>query len=186
MSIKILILNGSPREKGNTAALAEKLTAGANQVGAEVETIFLHNLDIRPCDACDFCQEDGSGCVIGDDMQSLYPKMRAADAIVIASPVYWYSLTAQIKLCIDRWYAMEYNETFELKGKKLSLVMPYGDADLYSSGGITAIYMLEGICRYVGMEFDGIVHGSAMDIGDAIKDPVLMEQAFQLGKNLGM
>ncbi len=64
--------------------------------------------------------------------------------------------------------------------------MPYGDADLYSSGGITAIYMLEGICRYVGMEFDGIVHGSAMDIGDAIKDPVLMEQAFQLGKNLGM
>ena len=118
-------------------------------------------------------------------MQELYPKLLAADAIVIASPVYWYSMTAQMKLCIDRWYALESGNDFELAGKRLALLMVYGDEDLYTSGGITVVYTLEGICRYVGMNFNGIVHGTAMDIGDAEKNPALLEQAFQLGKNLG-
>ncbi len=182
---KIPILNGSPRKKGNTAVLADQLIAGAKELGAEVEHVFLHGLDIHPCDACDYCQEGGRGCIIRDDMQDLYPKMLASDTIVIASPVYWYSMTAQTKLCVDRWYALESSDDFELKGKKLSLLMVYGDKDLYSSGGITVIYTLEGICRYVGMEFDGIVHGSAMNIGDVFNDKDLMEQALQLGKMLG-
>jgi hypothetical protein len=63
--------------------------------------------------------------------------------------------------------------------------MVYGDTDLYTSGGITVIYTLEGICRYVGMDFAGIVHGTASDIGDAAKDPILMDKAYQLGKKLG-
>ena len=186
MSRKIIILNGSPREKGNTAALAKQLTHGVEETGAEVESIQLHDLDIHPCDACDFCQENGNGCVINDDMQDLYPKLRAADVVVIASPVYWFNLTAQTKLCIDRWYAMESSDGFELAGKKLALLMVYGDTDLYSSGGITVIYTLEAICRYVKMNFDGIVHGTAMNIGDAEKDPELMDRARQLGRSLGL
>lgn len=185
MKKNILILNGSPRKNGNTAVLANQITLGAKEASAEIETVFLHGLDIRPCDACDFCQENGSGCVISDDMQTLYPKLRSADAIVIASPVYWFSLTAQTKLFIDRWYAMYSADDFELKGKKLSLLMVYGGSDLYDSGGITVIYTFESICRYAGMDFDGIIHGSAMNIGDAEKDSVLMEQALQLGKTLG-
>ncbi len=184
MSKTILILNGSPREKGNTAILSNQLTAGAKEAGAEVESVYLHDLDIRPCDACEFCQEEGNGCAINDDMQTLYPKMRASDVIVIASPVYWYSLTAQTKLCIDRWYAMETSEGFELAGKKLALLMVYGDTDLYTSGGITVIYTIEGICRYVGMEVAGIVHGTAMNVGDVENNPVLLEQSYQLGKKL--
>lgn len=184
MSTSVLILNGSPREKGNSATLANQLTLGAEEDGAVVESILLHDMDIRPCDACDFCQEDGSGCVIADDMQSLYPKLRAADVIVIATPVYWFSLPAQIKLCIDRWYAMELPSGFELAGKKLALVMVYGDTDLYTSGGINVIYTLESICRYTGLELAGIVHGTANDIGDAEKEPDLMAQTFQLGKKL--
>ncbi len=184
MSNSILILNGSPREKGNSATLAYQLALGAKESGAEVESIYLHGMDIRPCDACDFCQEDGSGCVIADDMQSLYPKLRAADVIVLATPVYWFSLTAQMKLCIDRWYAMELPTGSELGGKKLALVMAYGDTDLYTSGGINVIYTLESICRYTGLELAGIVHGTANDIGDAEKQPALMAQAFQLGQKL--
>jgi len=181
----ILILNGSPRKNGNTAVLANQIKLGAKGAGAEIETVFLHDLDIRPCDACDFCQENGGGCVISDDMQTIYPKLRSSDAIVIASPVYWFNLTAQTKLFIDRWYALDSTDVFELKGKRLSLLMVYGDSDLYTSGGITVIYSLERICRYAGLDFDGIVHGSAMNIGDAEKNPVLMEQALQLGKTLG-
>ena len=89
-----------------------------------------------------------------------------------------------MKLCLDRWYALESGQDFELKGKRLSLLMVYGDKDLYSSGGITVIHILEGISRYVGMNFNGIVQGSAMDIGDAEKNSALMNQAYQLGKEL--
>ena len=184
MSKSILILNGSPREKGNSATLANQLASGAKEAGAGVESVYLHDMDIRPCDACDFCQENGDGCVIADEMQSLYPKLRSADVIVIATPVYWFSLPAQMKLCVDRWYAMELSSGFELAGKKIALVMVYGDTDLYTSGGITVIYTLEGICRYTGLELAGIVHGTANDIGDAEKEPELMAQAFQLGQKL--
>jgi multimeric flavodoxin WrbA len=184
LSNNILILNGSPRLKGNTAVLSEQLAAGARELGAETEIIYLHGLDIQPCDACDGCQSGGKGCVIGDDMQDIYPKLRSADAIVIATPVYWYSMTAQMKLCIDRWYALESGQAFELKGKRLSLLMVYGDSDLYTSGGINVIRIMEGNSRFVGMNFDGLVHGSAMDIGDAEKDPYLIARAFELGKTL--
>jgi multimeric flavodoxin WrbA len=184
MGKSILVLNGSPREKGNSATLANQLTLDAKKSGAEVESIYLHDMDIRPCDACDFCQEDGSGCVIADDMQTLYPKLSAADVIVLATPVYWFSLPAQLKLCIDRWYAMELPTGFELAGKKLALVMAYGDTDLYTSGGINVIYTLESICRYTGLKLAGMVHGTANDIGDAEKQPALMERAFQLGQKL--
>lgn len=184
MSNRILVLNGSPRLQGNTAVLSEQLANGARDFGADVEIIYLHGLDIEACDACDGCQSGGKGCVIGDDMQEIYPKLLSSDAIVIATPVYWYSMTAQMKLCIDRWYALESGEDFKLKGKRLSLLMVYGDTDLYTSGGINVIHVLEGNCRYVGMEFDGIVHGSASEIGDAEKDPALMDRAYQLGKEL--
>ncbi len=75
MAKNILILKSSPRERGNSAVLADRTAAGALAAGAQVESIYLHSLDIRPCDACDLCQEPGSGCVIEDDMQPLYPKL---------------------------------------------------------------------------------------------------------------
>ncbi len=186
MSKSILILNGSPRENGNTVTLANQLTAGAEEVGAAVESVYLHDMDIRPCDACDFCQENGDGCVVSDDMQQLYPKLRAADAIVIASPVYWCSLTAQAKLCIDRWYAMELPDGFELAGKQLALLMVYAAEDLYSSGGDTVIYTVDRFSRYVGFDFEEIVHGTADKIGDAEKEPELMQRAFDLGRKLAL
>ncbi len=92
----ILILKGSPRERGNSAVLAEKAAEGALAAGAQVESIYLHGLDIRPCDACDLCLEQGE-CVIEDDMRPLYPKLAAADAILLASPIYWFTFSAQLK-----------------------------------------------------------------------------------------
>ena len=183
---KILVLNGSPRPNGNTTTLADQLISGASEAGADPEIVWLQELEIYPCDACDSCQGKSSDCVISDDMQDIYPKLRAADAIVIATPVYWFNMTAQMKACLDRWYALESDDGFELKGKTLSLLMVYGDTDLYSSGGINVINTLEAICRYTGIIFSDMVHGTAMDIGDASKDPLLMEQAFQLGKKLAV
>lgn len=184
MSKNILILKGSPREKGNSATLAQQVFAGAKEAGAKVEDVFLHEMDIRPCDACDFCQEGDVGCVVKDDMQSLYPNLEQADVIVIASPIYWFTISAQMKLCIDRWYALESSEGSALKGKQMGIVLTYGDTDLHTSGGINAIHTLESITRYIGMDIVDVVHGSAMDVGDVEKQPELLERAFKLGQKL--
>ncbi len=112
----ILILKGSPREKGNSATLADRAATGAVDAGAQVESIYLHGLDIRACDACNLCN-DGK-CVIEDDMQPLYPKLAAADAILLASPIYWFTFSSQLKLCIDRWYGFQGHRYKEINHKQ--------------------------------------------------------------------
>ncbi len=104
----IVILKASPRAGSNSSRLAEELAAGARQAGGSVKEFGLHGMDLRACDGCDSCQHpQGSGCVIDDDMQLIYPFLKQASAIVLATPVYWFTFSAQLKLAIDRFYALE-------------------------------------------------------------------------------
>jgi multimeric flavodoxin WrbA len=183
MRKQIVILKGSPRERGNSSVLANQARAGAEAAGASVETFYLHGMDIRPCDGCDFCRETGL-CAIEDDMQTLYPKLLAADAVVLASLVYWFTYSAQLKTCIDRWYALWNLKHDAFKGKPIGIVLTYGDTDLYTSGGINAIHTFETMFRFLQANIVGWVYGSVMDVGDAQKHPELMEQAHQLGERL--
>jgi multimeric flavodoxin WrbA len=183
MSKNIVILKSSPREKGNSAVLADQVTAGAKELGAQVNSFYLHGMDIHPCDGCDECRETGA-CVIKDDMQTLYPKLLAADAIVLASPIYWFTYTAQLKTCIDRWYSLWNYKNDLFKRKVFGVVLTYGDTDLYTSGGINAIHTLETMFRFIQAEVVGWVYGSLGDVGDAQKHPELMERAYRLGKKL--
>jgi multimeric flavodoxin WrbA len=180
----ILILKGSPREKGNSSILADQVAAGARAAGAEVESFYLHSMDIRPCDACDACRETGEGCIIEDDMQVLYPKLCSADAIVIASPVYWFTMSAQIKLCIDRWYALEGPRGSALAGKAIGIVLTYGDADPFASGAVNAIRAFQDMFRYIKANIVGIVYGTASNAGDIQNQPSLLERAYKLGQEL--
>jgi multimeric flavodoxin WrbA len=180
MAYFVLILKGSPRVKGNSNTLAAQVEAGVKEKGASVESLMLHQMNIYPCDACDLCVETGD-CVIEDDMQIIYPLLQKADAIVVASPIYWFTISAQAKLCIDRWYALPDGS---FKGKKMGVVLTYADDDLYTSGGINAIHTFESIFRYIEAEFTGLVHGCADDIGEVEEQPELMEKAYELGKNL--
>jgi multimeric flavodoxin WrbA len=184
MSKSILIVKGSPRINGNSAALADQVFAGAKQAGAEVEVINLAGLDIQPCDACDVCTENYGGCIVEDDMQSLYPKLTQADVIVLAFPIYFFTINAQMKLFIDRWYALEREEGNLLRDKQLALAFVYGDTDLYTSGGINAIHTFEASSRYIGIEIAGMVYGSADKVGEVEKQPELMAQAFNLGAKI--
>jgi len=184
MANKILILKGSPRERGNSAALAERAAAGALEAGAQVESVYLHGLDIRACDGCDLCMEQGEYCVIEDDMQSLYPKLLEADALLLASPIYWFTFSAQLKLCIDRWYGLWNFKNDLFRGKPVGIILTYGDSDLYTSGGINAIHTFETLFRFLRAPIVGMVYGTAMDPGDAEKQPDLMERAYQLGQRL--
>ena len=181
---QILILKSSPRKRANSSLLADQVAAGARDAGAAVESFDLHALDIRPCDACDFCQ-GAAECVINDDMQMLYPKLRAADAIVIASPIYWFTLSGQAKLCIDRWYALQGPDGSALAGKQFGLLLTYGDSDPYTSGAINAIRTFQDMCRYLKAEVAGIVYGSASDAGEIQGQPELLKRAYALGWKLG-
>jgi multimeric flavodoxin WrbA len=181
--MKILILKGSPREKGNSSVLADQLALGAQKAEAQVERIALHGLDLRPCDGCDFCKETGA-CVLKDDMQPIYTKLLAADAVVLASPIYWFTYSAQLKTCIDRWYALWNFKPEAFKGKPFAVILTYGDDDLYTSGAINAIHTFETMFRFLQADIAGWVYGSLSDIGDAEKHPELMQQAYHLGESL--
>jgi multimeric flavodoxin WrbA len=183
MAKTVLILKGSPRRNGNSAALADRAAEGAREAGAVVEETLLDRMKIRPCNACDQCRKKG-GCVIQDDMQALYPKLLAADAILIATPVYYFTMSAQVKACIDRWYALEGTGGNAIKGKQVGILMSYGDSDLQTSGGINAVRTFESIFGYIGCEIVGMVHGSASDPGDIQGQSAVMEQAYALGKQI--
>ncbi len=184
MQKKILVLRGSPRKNGNSAALADQVVKGAREAGATVEEALLDRMSIRPCNACDLCRTKGQ-CVIQDDMQTLYPMLQEADAIVIASPVYYFTMSAQVKLCIDRWYALETPQGNLLRGKKIGLLLAFGDSDVYTSGAINAIHTFESIFRYIGCEIVGMVYGTAGAAGEIHQQTELIQKAYQLGGQLG-
>jgi multimeric flavodoxin WrbA len=183
MTRKLLVLKGSPRSKGNSSVLAELAASGARESGAEVECINLSDLAISPCDACDACLESGN-CIIEDDMQMLYPKLLVADAFILSSPIYWFTYSAQLKTCVDRWYALWNNHNDAFKNKPIGIILTYGDTDLYTSGGINAIHTFESMFRFLQANIVGWVYGSLMDVGDAQKSTQLMDKAYQLGRKL--
>ncbi len=103
--MQTLILNGSPRKNGNTEQIVAMVAEGLTKADTEVDLFRLADLDIHPCIGCGHCEKEGM-CVFKDDMRMLYEKIAEADRIILASPIYFYGLTAQTKICIDRCQAL--------------------------------------------------------------------------------
>ena len=184
MAKTILVVMASPRKNSNSSILAQQVGAGAEAGGAAVECVSLHNLDIRPCTACDACRS-GPHCIIEDDMQALYPKLQACDALVLASPVYWFTAAAQMKTFMDRWYAFGGDQAYAaLAGKRVGIVLTYGDLDPFSSGAVNALRTFQDSFRYVGAQIVGTVYGSANEPGEIRSNHAVMEKANQLGRQL--
>ena len=182
---KVIVVIGSPRKNGNCAALAERAAEGIADSGASAETFNLHEMNIKPCTACDSCTESADAlCVIEDDMQVLYPKLLEASGLVIASPVYWFTMSAQTKLFIDRCYALGSPPGQGLKGKAVGLVLTYGDVDPFRSGAVNALRAFQDAFAYIGAEIKGMVYGSCMEPGEVRKNRALMEEAYEMGKAL--
>ncbi|PKO00068.1 MAG: hypothetical protein CVU42_04825 [Chloroflexi bacterium HGW-Chloroflexi-4] len=184
MTKKILIFESSPRKKGNTAVLAGQAAGALREGGVEVETIRLHGMKIEPCNHCDGCLRKKVYCTQQDDMQELYTKLVAADGVILASPIYWFSYNAQLKVFIDRWYGIAQIESDFLQGKPMGVILVYGDTDVYTSGAINAIRIFEDTARWVKSGPVSYVYGTANDIGDAEKDAGLMERARKLGEKM--
>lgn len=182
---KVLVLLGSPRKKGNTAILAGEIARGAASKGAKVETVYLHGLKISPCQGCMACQKkNAKRCAIDDDMQALYPKLLAADAWVIASPVYWFTMTAQTKLWMDRCFALPAYGKDPFRGKRIAVAMAYGGEDPFDSGAVNALRAFQDAYAYVEADLVGMVYGSAMDAGKIKANEKVMKEARALGMKL--
>lgn len=182
---QVLVILGSPRRKGNSSTLAARIACGAKSAGAEVQTVFLHGLEISPCRGCDTCQkQDSKGCAIKDDMQDIYPKLVKADAWVIASPVYWFTMSAQTKIFMDRCYALTAYTENPFVGKRIAIAMSYGDVDPVKSGCVNALRTFQDAFRYAGSKIVGMVYGSATKAGEIADNEALMGEAEELGKRL--
>lgn len=178
---KVLILEGSPRKRGNTAQLAEAFARGAWESGHTVTEVFLKDKTIGDCLGCCVCQKNGGQCVQKDDMGEIYATLRENDVIVLASPVYFYTWTSLMKRMIDRTFAVESH----LQGKTFYLLST-GAAPVESYMQT----MLDSFTQYVscfqgeGNRLGGHLFGcDTRDVHDIAGRPVL-EQAYRLGKEL--
>lgn len=111
---KIIVLSGSVRKGGNTELLVHSFFEGAKQ-NNEVEIISVRDYQVKPCTGCNFCRKnDGNQCCQKDDMEIIYEKLKTADILVIASPVYFYGISAQLKAVVDRFHS-PIRKTFPIK-----------------------------------------------------------------------
>jgi len=105
--VKLVAIAGSPRKKGNSTALMLQALEGARERGATTEVFYARDLQVAGCLACESCKRSADAvCVQKDDMHAVYAAIRGCDALLLASPVYFYGLTAQIKAIVDRCYAL--------------------------------------------------------------------------------
>ncbi|MBC8224733.1 flavodoxin family protein [Candidatus Bathyarchaeota archaeon] len=184
-SKRVLILTASPRINGNSTILALKAAEGVNANGGEADVAPIGNLKIAPCNACDICRDKPEvGCVIKDDMQPLYQQIKDAQGIIFATPVYWFNVSAQMKLFIDRTYAINDGGNYAFTRKDVGVILTYEDEDIFVSGGINALRSFQDICAYVKANLVGMVYGSAGKAGDVQTNEKLLHKAYDLGRKI--
>ncbi len=181
----IVVLEGSPHREGNTAALVGHLADAARAGGATVEVFHLHDMDISPCTGCEACHRpEVENCIIEDDMEAVYLKLRAADAVVFASPIYFFMMSAQLKTALDRCYALvSPGSPSALADKRVGLVFTYGAPDFVQSGCANAAQTFRDVCTFNEMEIVGVAHGSTGQ-GGIRENREAMDAAADLGRSL--
>ncbi len=176
--MNILILSGSPRKGGNTELLAEAFAQGASK-HHQVEIVSVRDYKVNPCLGCNACFKTNGICAQKDDMSPIYEKMNQADMLVIASPVYFYGISAQLKAVIDRFHN-PIRDTFHIKKMALLLVGAATLPELFDA--ILAEYNL--CLKFFSIEDAGkvLVRG-VKDKGD-IMGTSFLEDAYQLGTSI--
>lgn len=177
MNKKVLVLSGSPRRKGNSDYLCDEFIRGAKEAGHETEKIFFHDKKINYCLGCGACYSTHK-CVQKDDMAEVLDKMVNADVLVLATPVYFYTMNAQLKTLIDRTVP----RYTELKGKAY-LIATLADKGEESMAGTIAAFRGFMDCLNNVEEAEYIIGYEAWNKGDIIGNTAV-EKAYQAGKNV--
>jgi len=182
MGKKIVIFNGSPRPNGNTSALIRAFSLGAEEAGNTVTTFLLDSMNIKGCKGC-----FGGGkspdtlCMQKDDMEKIYPVYKEADIVVLASPLYYYTVSGQLKTAIDRLFAVvEADPDFRNPPKDCILLMPAEEQDAFGE----ALHYYNGLLKHIGWNNIGtVLAGGVNKVGDIEGKPVL-DEARRLGAAL--
>lgn len=178
MSKKVLILSGSPRKNGNSDLLCDEFARGAIEAGHEVEKIRVSEKKIDYCRACYACRGTGI-CAIKDDMAEIMQKMIDCDVMVLASPVYFYSIDAQLKAVIDRSVA----RWTEVKNKEFYYIVTAADGE--NEAAETTIACFRGYTDCVnGAKEKGIIYGMGVYEKGEIKNTAKMTEAYEMGKQV--
>jgi multimeric flavodoxin WrbA len=191
--VKILGIKGSPRKRANSTALLEQLLAAAREAGAETQVIVPWELDIAPCLACDGCRKNGR-CTKKDDFQAVYDRILGSDALVLATPIYFGAVSAQVKALVDRcesFWAMTYVLGVPVPpgpsgGRRQGvLIATAGQAKeiMFQGPRITFDFLMRSLQGEIYAE---LLYGD-LDARDAIrKNVVAMERAQRIGRRLAL
>lgn len=178
MSKKVLILSGSPRKGGNSDILCDEFMKGAEESGNTVEKIRVAEKKIGYCRGCYACKRTGI-CAIKDDMAEILQKMIDADVIVLASPVYFYSIDAQLKAVIDRTVA----RWLEVKNKEFYYIMTAADGEKESLETTLACFRGYADCVEGAKEI-GVIYGTGVYEKGEVKATKAMKEAYEIGLKL--
>lgn len=175
----IAVLIGSPRKGGNTETLAHAFIEGAAKSN-DIEIISVANIRINGCTGCNYCYKDQNHrCIQKDDMQQIYDKLARAEIIVIATPVFFYGVSSQLKCLIDRLHNPVRNG---FKVKKLVLLAVAADATPTVFDSISTMY--ESVLKYFSLANGGIITVPGVEKRGDIISNVALKKAFQLGESI--
>ena len=178
MTKKILILSGSPRKQGNSDLLCDEFMRGALDAGHTVEKIRVQEKKVAYCTACYACRDTGN-CAIKDDMADIMQEIIDCDVMVLASPVYFYSIDAQLKAVIDRSVC----RWTEVKNKEMYYIMTAADKEKESMDTTLACFRGYADCVEGAIE-KGIIYGTGVYHTGEIKKTKYMQEAYEMGKNV--
>lgn len=180
MAKNIVILNGSPRKTGNTSALVKAFTEGAESAGHTVTEFFLDSMDIHGCKGCFGGHSSREcPCVQKDDMAKIYPAVKDCDVVVLASPLYYWNMSGQLRTAVDRLFALEESDGNLLRGNgRASALLMAAEGHGFEDAVLYYDHLMEHL-RWKNLGH--VLAGGNMNTGDIQGKPELKE-AFELGK----
>lgn len=190
--MKVVAFNGSPRKDGNTEVLLKEAVRGVRESGGIVTVYNLNDLDIRPCQNCGGCDDTGS-CIIQDDMQAIHASIRSSDRIILASPIFFFGLSAQTKIMIDRCQAIWSEKYVQKKpipagaiGRKgLILIVGGMKMNEKNKGFECAEASARAFLRTISVPAHVTLAYDSIDAkGDILKHPTALKDAYEAGKEL--
>jgi len=179
MTTNIVLLFGSPRKTGNTDKLATAFLKGAESVGKNVKLFRIADMSIDFCIGCSHCFEKKGVCIHKDDMQEILDAIRNADVLVFASPVYYCSVSAQLKLVLDRTCALTSEQT---SIKRAALLMTCADETSATAEG--AVVMYKSVLAYKEWDDAGVIIATGLHGDISIDGREELEQARKLGQEI--
>ncbi|GKU30364.1 flavodoxin family protein [Clostridium folliculivorans] len=177
--MKITVITGSPNRKGTTALLADKFIEGATEVGHDVYRFDAAFENVKPCISCGYCASNDSECVHKDSMSKLNDKLLESEMIVFVTPIYYYTMSAQIKAVVDRFHA----NNAKLSGNKKAMLFAaaYGSDD-ETMEGLEKTY--EAILSYLNWNNAGVLLAKGCPAREVIETTDYPNLAYEMGKNV--